>query len=57
MEWIIYFGLALLALEQDAIACGLSKTKLNLIGAIIIALFWPVTSILAIISVLKEQSK
>lgn len=56
MEWVVYFGIALISLENDAIACHISKTKLKLGRGIIFALFWPVTSVLAIAVVLGDQS-
>jgi hypothetical protein len=57
MGWIIYFGIALISLENDAITCHILKMRLRLGNAIVCALFWPLTSLLVIGSVIREQNR
>lgn len=56
MEWIVYFGLALISLEVDAVVCHTTKRKFRWMAAVCMALFWPITSTLAIIAVINQQN-
>ena len=56
MGLLVYFGMALIALEADALACTVSGTKFRLFAGAILALVWPLSAILVVVSVVMSQN-
>lgn len=58
MIWLFwYISTAMLAVMIDAIACHISKKRFNLVGAAVVALFWPITIPIVLHQIIKHQDE
>lgn len=58
MIWLFWYtSTAMLAVMIDAIACHISKKRFNLIGAIIVLLFWPLVIPAVVHQIMKHQDE
>lgn len=58
MLWLFwYISTAMLAVMIDAIACHISKKRFNLIGTVIVVLFWPVVIPIVVHQIMKHQEE
>jgi hypothetical protein len=53
----MYFLIALIALEIDALCCHIMAIRFKVWTAVLFALVWPLSAVLAILGVIGDQKR